>query len=131
MSATPLPESASFVPVPRLPGGRPVLALLLSSLVLCQSADAEDGEGPKSIPSLQSAIEKVLKETKTPGVGIAIVSRDKVAYVYWVLVSLAVALSAVYMGYWGLIGIRLCARTAGRPINPFETCKKRIVSIVI
>src|ERR1051325_2712140 len=36
--------------------------------------------GPKSIPELQTAIETVLKETGTPGAGIAIVSRDNVEW---------------------------------------------------
>jgi CubicO group peptidase (beta-lactamase class C family) len=40
-------------------------------------ADNATNSGPKSIPELQAAIEKVLKETRTPGAGIAIVSRDK------------------------------------------------------
>ena len=42
---------------------------------------AADEAWPKTIPELQAAIEKVLKETKTPGAGIAIVSRDKAEWV--------------------------------------------------
>ena len=36
---------------------------------------------PTTIADLQSAIEAVLQETRTPGAGIAIVSRDKVEWV--------------------------------------------------
>ena len=47
----------------------------------CFNAAAVGGDGPRSIPQLQTAIENVLKETKTPGAGIAIVSRDKAEWV--------------------------------------------------
>ncbi len=50
--------------------------------VLSFNAEADtDADWPKSIPELQTAIEKVLKETKTPGAGVAIVSRDKAEWV--------------------------------------------------
>ena len=54
--------------------------LLLSAFSF--SAGAEDftnarKSGPKSIPELQTVIETVLKETRTPGAAVAIVSRDK------------------------------------------------------
>ena len=42
----------------------------------------ENSDGtPKSIPELRAAIERILKETKTPGAGIAIVSRDKAEWI--------------------------------------------------
>jgi len=46
--------------------------LLLFVTALPGAFGAEDRPGPNSIPELQTAIEKVLKETRTPGVGIAI-----------------------------------------------------------
>ncbi len=58
-----------------------VTALLWFLGALSGAYGAEDRPGPQSIPELQTAIEKVLKETKTPGVGIAIVSRDKAEWV--------------------------------------------------
>ena len=57
------------------------MALLLSASVLCNAFGADSKAGPKSIPELQAAIETVLKETRTPGAGIAIVSRDKADWV--------------------------------------------------
>jgi CubicO group peptidase (beta-lactamase class C family) len=48
---------------------------------LCKSFGAETNSGPQYLPALQSAIEKVLKKNKTPGVGIAIVSRTNVEWV--------------------------------------------------
>jgi CubicO group peptidase (beta-lactamase class C family) len=56
-------------------------ALLLFVTALSDAFGAEAKPGPKSIPELQTAIEKVLKETRTPGAGIAIVSRDKADWV--------------------------------------------------
>src|SRR5215831_9639219 len=56
----------------------------LTTLLLVFSFDAWADTGgalPKSIPELQAAVEKVLKETKTPGAGIAIVSRDQAEWV--------------------------------------------------
>jgi CubicO group peptidase (beta-lactamase class C family) len=44
-------------------------------------ATAADKIWPQTIPQLQAAIESVLKETKTPGAGIAIVSREKAEWV--------------------------------------------------
>ena len=41
---------------------------------------ADSESGPKSIPELRVAIESVLKEFKTPGAAVAIVSRDKVEW---------------------------------------------------
>ena len=60
---------------------RIVTALLLLAAALCNTFGAESKSGPKSIPELQAAIEAVLKETKTPGAAIAIVSRDKAEWV--------------------------------------------------
>jgi CubicO group peptidase (beta-lactamase class C family) len=42
---------------------------------------AETGASPRTIPQLQAAIEKVLTETRTPGVGIAIVSSNQAEWV--------------------------------------------------
>src|SRR5688572_10329503 len=56
-------------------------AQLLLATALCSSLGADRESGPKSIPELQAAIETVLKETKTPGAAIAIVSREKVEWV--------------------------------------------------
>lgn len=58
---------------------RKFLFLLFSLLVV--SSGAVPAAEPKSIPELQAAIETVLKETRTPGATIAIVSRDKAEWV--------------------------------------------------
>ncbi|MEO6992015.1 MAG: serine hydrolase domain-containing protein [Lacunisphaera sp.] len=55
----------------------PCFWLILS--LVGQSALAENKE-PQTIPELQQAIEKVLRETHTPGAAVAIVSRDKVEW---------------------------------------------------
>jgi len=55
--------------------------LLLIATALPDALGAEDKSGPKFIPELQTAIESILKETKTPGAAIAIVSRDKAEWV--------------------------------------------------
>jgi len=55
--------------------------LLLFVTALSNASGAEDEPGPNSIPELQTAITKVLKETKTPGAAIAIVSRDKAEWI--------------------------------------------------
>jgi CubicO group peptidase (beta-lactamase class C family) len=58
--------------------------LFLTTVLLVSSFDARadaGGDLPKSIPELQAAVEKVLKETKTPGAGIAVVSRDQAEWV--------------------------------------------------
>jgi CubicO group peptidase (beta-lactamase class C family) len=57
--------------------------LLLSVwLLVCSSAlqmkAADTNSGPHSLPALQTAIESVLKETKTPGAAIAIVTSNKI-----------------------------------------------------
>ncbi len=50
-------------------------------MVCLSSTRGVDNENrPESIPELRSAIEQVLKETKTPGAAIAIVSIDKVEW---------------------------------------------------
>jgi CubicO group peptidase (beta-lactamase class C family) len=51
--------------------------LLLPLVALLVTSGAMRAAEPKSIPELQAAIEAVLKETRTPGAAIAIVSRDK------------------------------------------------------
>ncbi len=60
-----------------------LLYLPVSLLILFRSwpAMAESQGGLKSIPELQTAIETILKETRTPGAAIAIVSRDKAVWV--------------------------------------------------
>jgi CubicO group peptidase (beta-lactamase class C family) len=57
-----------------------VLTTLLLGFSFNAMADT-GGDRPKSIPELQTAVEKVLKETRTPGAGIAIVSRDQAEWV--------------------------------------------------
>ena len=54
--------------------------LLLLAALLVFPGELRAAE-PKSIPELQAAIEAVLKETKTPGAAIAIVSRDQAEWV--------------------------------------------------
>ncbi len=54
-----------------------IAPVLLLVTTLCNTFGADNKTGPTSIPELQTAIETVLKETKTPGAAIAIVSRDK------------------------------------------------------
>jgi CubicO group peptidase (beta-lactamase class C family) len=61
-----------------------LLLLLVPPLILSgilPAIAAESRSGPKSIPELQLAIETILKETRTPGAAIAIVSRDKAEWV--------------------------------------------------
>jgi CubicO group peptidase (beta-lactamase class C family) len=72
-----LEETLQFL---ALPTKRIATALLLLVTALCNTFGADTKNGPKSIPELQTAIETVLKETKTPGAAIAIVSRDKVEW---------------------------------------------------
>lgn len=56
-----------------------LLVILVASLGI--ASGAQEPGAPKTIPELQRAIEAVLKETKAPGAGIAIVSKDKVEWV--------------------------------------------------
>ena len=61
-----------------------ILRIIFLTTILSASsfnAAAAEESWPRNIPELQAAIEKVLKETKTPGAGIAIVSRDKAEWV--------------------------------------------------
>lgn len=53
------------------------MILLLALAGELRAADAESPGNPKSIPELQAAIEKVLKEEKVPGAAVMMVSRDK------------------------------------------------------
>ncbi len=56
--------------------------LILAFACSCLTAFGEDkAKESQSIAELQTAIEKVLTETKTPGMAIAIVSKDKVEWV--------------------------------------------------
>ena len=53
--------------------------LILFCVSLCVAADKKEEEKPKpaqSIPELQQQLEKILKDTHTPGVSVAIVRRD-------------------------------------------------------
>jgi len=54
-----------------------IATALLLVTAKCSTSGADTEIGPKSIPELQQAVETVLKETRTPGAAIAIVSRDK------------------------------------------------------
>jgi CubicO group peptidase (beta-lactamase class C family) len=58
-----------------------VSALLIFTSISTNSFGAETNTEITSIPALQAAIEKILKEGKTPGAGIAIVSRDKAEWI--------------------------------------------------
>ncbi len=55
-------------------------AILIASLIsTCLAADSKKDEKPKpaqSIPELQQQLEKILKDTHTPGVSVAIVRKD-------------------------------------------------------
>ena len=64
-----------------MPAKRAAIALMLFIGVLSPGFGADSDSTPKSIPELQAAIERILKETKTPGAGIAIVSRDKAEWI--------------------------------------------------
>src|ERR1035441_7133118 len=55
-------------------------ALLLLVLARRDGLGADIESGQKSLLELQGAIETVLKESRTPGAAIAIVSRDKVEW---------------------------------------------------
>jgi len=52
-------------------------AWLLICFSVLRAVAADTNTGPHSIPELQTAIESVLKNTKTPGAAIALVSRNK------------------------------------------------------
>jgi CubicO group peptidase (beta-lactamase class C family) len=59
-----------------------VVAVMVSSvIVLCTASGQQREQKPTSIAYLRNAIEAVLHETRTPGAGIAIVSRDKSEWV--------------------------------------------------
>jgi CubicO group peptidase (beta-lactamase class C family) len=59
-----------------------VAAVMVCSVIsLCTASGQQREQTPTTIANLQSAIEAVLQETRTPGAAIAIVSRDKVEWV--------------------------------------------------
>ena len=58
----------------------PLVSLLMLSIAL-PAAEVAGNTGPKSIPELQAAIETILKDTRTPGAAIAIVSRNQAGWV--------------------------------------------------
>jgi CubicO group peptidase (beta-lactamase class C family) len=61
---------------------KPVATVLLLFLpAWCQAFATPLASSPKSIPELQAAIETILKETRTPGAAIAIVTRDQAEWV--------------------------------------------------
>jgi CubicO group peptidase (beta-lactamase class C family) len=61
---------------------KPVAIVVLLFLPAWYQACATPlASSPKSIPELQAAIETILKETRTPGAAIAIVSRDQAEWV--------------------------------------------------
>ena len=64
-----------------MPTKRIAAALMLFIAAVSCGFGANGDRTPKSIPELQAAIERILKETKTPGAGIAIVSRDKTEWI--------------------------------------------------
>src|SRR5690348_16446561 len=58
-----------------------VVTVMVCSVTALRTASGQySEEAPKPIADLQSAIETVLQETRTPGAAIAIVSRDKVEW---------------------------------------------------
>lgn len=59
---------------------RSARAVLAGVAALGPLRGAENRSGPATIPELRAAIEAVLKETRTPGAGIAIVSHDQVEW---------------------------------------------------
>ena len=58
----------------------PLVSLLLLPIAL-PAAEVAGNPGPKSIPELQAAIEVILKDTRTPGAAVAIVSRNQTGWV--------------------------------------------------
>jgi CubicO group peptidase (beta-lactamase class C family) len=65
-----------------LPSIKRVATVMACSVTaLCTSSGQHSEQTPKAIADLQSAIEAVLQETRTPGAGIAVVSRDKIEWV--------------------------------------------------
>src|SRR5258708_600956 len=58
-----------------------VICFMLLLLAFSLRATGAGGDWPQSIPQLQAAIEKVLKETRTPGAAIAIVSSNQAEWV--------------------------------------------------
>lgn len=58
----------------------PLVSLLMLTSAL-PAAEVTGNTGPESIPELQAAIEAILKNTRTPGAAIAIVSRNQAEWV--------------------------------------------------
>jgi CubicO group peptidase (beta-lactamase class C family) len=57
-------------------------AVMVSTVIaLCTASGQQREQKPTTIADLRNAIEAVLHETRTPGAGIAIVSRDKIEWV--------------------------------------------------
>ena len=60
---------------------KPLVALALIVAGVGQIAAAEKKPGPQTIAELRAEIEKILRETGTPGAAVALVSRDQVEWV--------------------------------------------------
>jgi hypothetical protein len=68
-----------IAPLTNLVSIKRVAAVVVCWLVGLSTASAQHSEQkPTTIADLQSAIEAVLQETRTPGAGFAIVSRDEI-----------------------------------------------------
>jgi len=64
----------------KLPALRLAIAAVAVITFACSTSVAQTESPPKTIPELRAAIEKTLKQTKTPGAAVAIVSTDKVEW---------------------------------------------------
>ncbi len=69
------------LPLAKLSVGKRITTWLVVMAGLCHVSGAQVESCPKSIPELQAAIEKVLREGRTPGAAVAIVSRDKIEWI--------------------------------------------------
>jgi CubicO group peptidase (beta-lactamase class C family) len=54
--------------------------MVCSMIALCTASGQQREQKPTTIVDLRNAIEAVLHETRTPGAGIAIVSRDEIEW---------------------------------------------------
>jgi len=55
--------------------------LIISASLFSRTQAADEQKAPQTIPELEAAIRNILAATKTPGAGVAIVSREKVEWV--------------------------------------------------
>ena len=87
-----------IAPLTNLVSIKRVAAVMVSSVIaLCTASGQQTEQKPTTIADLQNAIKAVLHETRTPGAGIVIASRDKVEWV---------------------AGIGMADVTANKPITP-------------